>query len=396
MSASSVNPRLCLRSFCFIFETVKLIVNIKLKPLESQRSALLETLKEASKAGDWISQEAFENKVFKQFNLHKLTYHNAKSLFNLSAQMLVRAIAKVADSYKIQTAQQTAFKSLGSIAYDDRIISFKKSDLVSIWTTQGRLSIPFVMGEYQRKFFQFRKGEVDLIYRKGQFFLNCVCDVPEDLPIIPDDILGLDFGITNLATSSDGEYFTGAIVERIRQKRFIQRQNLQHKASEQSKSGKRPRSIYKLLKRLSGREKRFRYVENHRISKTIVSLAKGTNRGIALENLKGIRTRIEKRFRKNQRAKVSGWSFNQLKEMLAYKAKLQGVPVYFVNPKYTSQTCHKCGHCEKANRKSQSEFVCVQCNHSQNADINAALNIRGKAIVTLPQKSKNTVLSNTV
>jgi putative transposase len=373
---------------------MKLIVNIKLKPLEMQSDALIETLKEANKACDWISKEAFANKVFKQFNLHKIVYHAVKDTFNLSAQIVVRAISKVADSYKIQTVRQTTFKPTGSVAYDDRIISFKKTDIVSIWTTQGRLNIPFVMGEYQRKFFQFRQGEVDLIYRNGQFFLNCVCDVPEDSPLTPDDILGIDFGITNLVTSSDGETFSGADVERIRQKRFIQRQILQHKASEQTKGGKRPRSIHTLLKRLSGREKRFRQIENHRLSKTIVSLAKDTNRGIALENLKGIRTRIEKRFRKVQRAKVSGWSFYQLKEMIAYKSKLRGVPVFFVDPKYTSQTCSACGHCEKASRKSQSEFECVKCNHSLNADFNAALNIRGKAIVTVTQKSENIVLSN--
>lgn len=42
---------------------------------------------------------------------------------------------------------------------------------------------------------------------------------------------------------------------------------------------------------------------------------------------------------------------------------------------YTSQTCYKCGHCEKDNRKSQSKFVCLKCHHSENADLNAAQNI---------------------
>ena len=174
---------------------MKLIVNIKLKPLESQHSALLETLKETNKACDWISEKAFENKVYRQFYLHKITYSEAREKFNLSAQIVVRAIAKVADSYKIQTEKQTTFKPLGSIAYDDRIISFKKSDIVSIWTVEGRLNIPFVMGEHQRKLFQFRKGEIDLIYRKGEFYLNAVCDVPEEKEFEPKDILGIDFGI---------------------------------------------------------------------------------------------------------------------------------------------------------------------------------------------------------
>jgi IS605 OrfB family transposase len=375
---------------------MKLIVNIKLKPLESQHSALLATLKEANKACDWISKEAFENKVFKQFNLHKLTYHNAKPLFNLSAQMLVRAISKVADSYKIQTEKQTTFKPLGSIAYDDRIISFKKSDIVSIWTVEGRLNIPFVMGEYQRKLFQFRKGEVDLIYRKGQFFLNAVCDVPEQSPMIPDDVIGIDFGVVNIATTSDGEPFSGKDVESVRLKYFSQRQLLQHKASKQSQNGKRPRSIHKLLKRIGKREKNFRQLTNHEISKKLVETAKGTNRAIAVENLKGIKTRIEKRFRKSQRAKISSWSFYQLREFVEYKAKLNGIEVIAVDPKYTSQTCNNCGHCEKANRKSQSEFECVQCLHKDLADINAAKNIRGIGLVNIRQKSESIVLKNAV
>jgi putative transposase len=170
---------------------MKLIVNLKLKTLESQHNALLATLKEANKACDWISETAFQNKTYKQFDLHKLCYYSVKESFNLSAQMIIRAIAKVVDSYKIQTKKQTVFKPLGSIAYDDRIISFKANNQVSLWTVEGRLTIPFVCGEHQQKLLQFRKGEVDLIYRKGNFYLNAVCDVPEESPLIPDDIIEL-------------------------------------------------------------------------------------------------------------------------------------------------------------------------------------------------------------
>ncbi len=64
----------------------------------------------------------------------------------------------------------------------------------------------------------------------------------------------------------------------------------------------------------------------------------------------------------------TGWS--GLKQKLAYKAELVEV-----NPKHTSQRCNVCGHIDKDNRKTQSKFVCVSCGHSDNADINAALNI---------------------
>ncbi|MBA2493436.1 MAG: IS200/IS605 family element transposase accessory protein TnpB [Acidobacteria bacterium] len=375
---------------------MKLIVNLKLKPLESQHADLLRTLERAGEACNWISEQAFENKVFKQFAIHKIVYLSAKDKFSLSSQMVIRAISKVADSYQIQKAKQTFFKKHGSIAYDSRILTFKSSNKVSLWTLNGRQTIPFVCGEYQRKLLPFLKGEVDLIYRKGQFFLNAVCDVPEEHPMIPDNVIGVDFGIVQLATDSTGESFTGAFVERVRQKFSNQRQLLQHKASKQTQSGKRPRHIHKLIKRLSGREKNFRKHQNHVISKKLVEKAKALNSGIALENLEGIRKRIEKRLRVSQRAKISGWSFFQLREFVTYKSKLNGVPIILVNPKYTSQECSECGHTEKANRKSQSEFECKNCHVSINADINASRNIRSRAFVNTLQSSENIVLKNAV
>ena len=352
---------------------MKLIVNIKLKPLDSQHAALLATLKEANKACDWISQEAFEHKVYGQFAIHKLVYRAVRDTFSLSAQMVVRQISKVADSYKIQTEKQTIFKPLGSIAYDDRIISFKKSDIVSIWTTQGRLNIPFVMGTHQRKLFQFRKGEVDLMYRKGEFYLNAVCDVPEETPFEPKDILGIDFGIIEIAGDSDGESFSGKQIEKVRQTFAHRRRNLQRK---QTKSAKRK------LKQLSGKQSRFQKNENHIISKKLVAKAKDTMRSISLEDLTNIRARIT--VRKKQRNKLNNWAFADLREKISYKAKLSGVTVIAVNPKNTSRECSDCGHISKSNRKSQSNFICQQCGHSANADANAARNIRARATVKLP------------
>ncbi|EJF06793.1 transposase [Thiovulum sp. ES] len=46
-----------------------------------------------------------------------------------------------------------------------------------------------------------------------------------------------------------------------------------------------------------------------------------------------------------------------------------------VNPKFTSQKCSKCGYIDKENRKTQSEFKCLKCGHSENADLNASKNI---------------------
>jgi transposase len=65
----------------------------------------------------------------------------------------------------------------------------------------------------------------------------------------------------------------------------------------------------------------------------------------------------------------------QLRAFIAYKARAAGVRLVLVDPAYTSQTCSRCGHCERANRKSQAKFLCVSCGFSAHADVNAAVNI---------------------
>ncbi|MBA3239713.1 MAG: IS200/IS605 family element transposase accessory protein TnpB [Acidobacteria bacterium] len=268
-------------------------------------------------------------------------------------------------------------------------MSFKGIDRISLLTLGGRVIVPFVMGKYQRERFTSAVGQSDLVLRKdGRWFLLVTVDLPDKTPTPTTDFIGVDFGITNIATTSDGEVFSGSEVERVRQRHHALRQTLQHKASKQSQTGKRPRSIRRLCKRNSGQESRFRSHANHCISKKLVASAIGTQRGVALEDLKGIRVRIEKRFRKSQRPKVSGWSFFQLRQFITYKAQLSGVPLALVDPRNTSRTCAACGHCAKENRKSQAEFECVNCHHANNADINAAINIGRRAVVNSPQVSE--------
>jgi IS605 OrfB family transposase len=112
-------------------------------------------------------------------------------------------------------------------------------------------------------------------------------------------------------------------------------------------------------------------------------MAQGTARGIALENLKHIRERVsaKRTAGKRHRTVLHGWAFAQLRAFVGYKAVLAGVPVVYVNPAYTSQTCSRCGHCEQDNRKSQAKFRCVACGFSAPAGLNAAENIRRAAVI---------------
>lgn len=347
---------------------MKLTLQIKLLSTKEQAISLLNTLKESNSACNEISKTAWENKTFNQYQLHHKTYHLIKNAYNLSAQMVIRCISKVANSYKLDKKVQRIFKPLGAITYDTRILSYKR-DSVSIWSVDGRLKIPFIC--HNQKYFPYIQGEADLIYKRKKFYLFQTVEVPEEDVKDVEEFIGIDFGIINLATTSDGKNFSGKQVDNAREKTTKFKKILQRKGT---KSAKRH------LKKLSGRERRFKKNTNHTISKQIVQIAKDTQRGIAIEDLKGFRVSVHK----EQREQFGKWSFGELRGFIEYKAVLRGIPVITVNPKNTSRMCSQCGYISKSNRKSQSNFSCLKCGFTLNADLNAAKNIALRATVNLP------------
>jgi putative transposase len=130
---------------------MKLIAQLKLLPTPEQANALKRTLETANAACNYISQVAWANRTFGKFVLQKLCYQDVRETFGLSAQMTIRALAKVGDAYKLDKETKRTFRPLASIAYDERILSLALPDsLISIWTLSGRQAIPFICGERQR------------------------------------------------------------------------------------------------------------------------------------------------------------------------------------------------------------------------------------------------------
>lgn len=338
---------------------MKLTLQIKLLPTQEQFAFLKNTLIEANTACNEISDIAFTKKLYNQFKLHKEVYHPIKSSFNLSAQMVVRCISKVTDSYKLDKKTKREFRPLGAITYDARILSYVKEG-ISMWTVGGRLKIPFVC--HNRNYLPYIKGEADLVYKKGKFYLFQTVEVPEEDVADVETFLGVDFGLVSIATLSNGKEFNSKKLQDYREKRQKVRSSVQ---------SKRTRGSKKLLKRLSGRERTTASIINHTIAKQIVQIAKEENKGIAIEDLKGIRFSSLKKGKKF-RTRVGKWSFNQLRQYISYKSILNGVPVVLVNPRYTSKTCSSCHHI--GNRKGKV-FECDNCGNNMDADINASKNI---------------------
>jgi putative transposase len=348
---------------------MKLTLQLQLLPTSDQKADLLTTMERFNEAATFAARVGFEAEIFGQVTLHRLCYREIRERFGLSSQMAVRAIAKAVECFQREKSRCPVFQPRSAICYDQRVLSFKGLTEVSLWALSGRLRMPFVSGDYQKERQGRIKGQADLVYRQGKFYLLCTIDLPEAAPVAPVDVLGLDLGIVNLATDSDGNTYSGEPVEKIRRRHHRNRKRLQRKGTKGAK---------KRLKALARRETNFRRHENHVISKGIVALAKGTGRAIAVEDLNGIRDRTKVRAR--QRARHSGWAFFQLRSFVEYKASLAGVPVVAVDPRNTSRTCNACGHCEKANRKRQESFVCKHCGYSVNADFNAARNLRVRGL----------------
>jgi len=348
-------------------------IKIKLQPSKEQHSSLLSTMYRYNYACNYIGKIVFDEKIYGKISLQKRCYYEVREKFGLSAQMTLLAIRKVVDSYKKNKKTERFFRETGAVAYDPRILTLNNLNSVSILTLDGRIKVPVVFGKYHLDLLKGKavKGQTDLILEDGVFYLMFVVDVPDVCLDEPKGFLGVDLGIVNLAVDSEGEVFSGAVVKAVRERNKRTRERLQKK---HTKSAKR------LLKKRAKKEARFCRDVNHCISKKLVEKSKALGFGIALEDLKGIRTRTEKTVKKAQRYQHSSWSFHQLRSFIAYKAKQSGVALEIVDARNTSRTCPVCGHTSKNNRPTRDDFRCRKCNYAGYADNIAAVNIKNRAV----------------
>lgn len=383
---------------------VKLVVQVKLLPTPGQASALEATLRACNRASTYASQVAFAKDLKDRNGLQKEVYADLKATFGLSAQPVVRAVKKVVDAYVALKAGLRAgnlgpstskryrraistpvvFRPEAAQPFDDRCLSWQyDARTVSIWTVDGRMKgVRFTCSPDQLKtLVTYRKGESDLVQRGGKWYLIATCNIPDPEVYNPVDWIGVDRGVKNLATTSDGTNYQGRGLGRYRRWQAGKRAELQQKKT---------RSATRRLAHRAEKERRHATHVNHRISKEIVSVAQRTGRGIAVEELDGIRERV--RLRREQRGTLSAWPFHQLGQHLAYKAKKAGVPFLEVDARHTSQRCPRCGHTERANRSDRDHFRCRRCGLAGPADVVAGVNVRNRArsawvLVTAPAPS---------
>lgn len=343
----------------------------KLDPTPDQFASIDATLDAFANACNHAADVANAIDSAGRYAIHHACYRELRERFGLPANLAVRAIARACIAVKVPEKADSEFRPT-SIDFDVRTFRFHEADgAFGLTLLGGRERIGAILGGFQVRGLAGRDPTGATLVKRhdGSLYLHVQIRgvVPGPGPV--SDFLGVDLGLANIATDSDGGVHSGRPVEDVRRKNNLQRKRLQRKGTKGAK---------KKLRRLRGKEARFRRHVNHVISKGLVGVAQRTGRGIALEKLKGIRERASARGA-DARNRLSGWSFHQLRGFLAYKAEAAGVPLVDVDPRYTSQDCSECGHRSKSNRVSQSEFRCKACGHEAHADVNAARNIRARA-----------------
>jgi putative transposase len=350
-----------------------LTIVCQLNPTAEQIVKLDQVLQSFAEACRYINRTICPSMTNKK-RIQKEVYRAVRQQFGLTANLAVRACARVAANRKVGKVKE--FRAT-SVDYDARIFDYREKDQsVSLSTLDGRERIPLVVGKYQIEKLKGKKPtSAALCKRKdGKFYIHIQVKEEVAEPQTGHGVLGVDLGRTDIAHTSEGDHWNGQQLNRLRDHYSKLRAVLQQKASHGTRSSRR--RCRELVKRLSGRERRFQLWVNHCISKAIVSRAKATNSAIALEDLTGIRERTHQQPRnKTERRRSNSWAFYQLRQFLEYKAIRAGVRVWVVPPAYTSQTCHKCLHIHPdlaQSYRNGKQFKCGHCGWEGDADFNGA------------------------
>jgi IS605 OrfB family transposase len=363
-------------------------IKCKMRPSDGQASNLARTAVAFAEAATIALQHATEAKTSNRIRLQHLCYREIKKRTSLSANLVIRAIARACWAVRAARAKGktvNAFRPT-SIDYDQRIFEWREQDeQVSLSTLDGRIRVPLALGEYQRSALAGKRPTCAKVVRerKGWSIHIVVSDEPgKSTPVI--GAIGVDRGIYNVAVTSTGRFYGGRKSLHQRKKNLSRKARLQRKGT---------RAAKRTLKRLSRKESRRVRDQNHVVSKAIVAEAKASGSAVALEDLKGIRNRrgMKRQSGKKSRTMLNAWPFRQLEEFIRYKAEQAGVQVVEVPAYRSSHTCPRCTATGDDVKRSGPHFMCGVCGYRAPADLVAACVIaeRGRQVLGIARAAVN-------
>ncbi len=346
---------------------------------------LVDTMQRYAEGINYASKFVYDNKrPIAAMKLQTMTYAHLREVLKLKSQISCNIPRQVAGAYKTlweQIKMDMAEWQLLKFRPTSMTLSYKRDfdlngDTVGI-TTMNAGRKPYKILEYDHVE-EYLDGSWTYTaskvckHRDGCYYLHLGLSKLIEEPDIEkaSKFMGVDVGMNYIAVASttDGKqaFFDGRRIKDIRNRYTGIRQRLQSKGTLSAK---------RVLRNLSGKEKRLMRDVNHVVSKKVVEFAVANKVSvIGLEDLKGIRDRIQYNVRKEQRYNHSSWAFRELQRFIEYKAREAAILTIYIDGSYTSQTCPKCNHIAKKNR-NRLTFRCEACGYELNADLNAARNI---------------------
>jgi len=349
-------------------------------------SDLLETIEEFNRYQKWVSEDCFsEGNPKNALSLHKSVYHVVES--SLTSQLKCTAIRLVAGAYASAKSNKRpatrAFifrrkKALFLIGKRGRDASFSKCGKLSISTINGRKKIGFKIPEvFQGDFKNAVTIDSINIGMDGKGSLCITLEVRDPKGIIP---VGIDLGIRNAivaSTKKDTLVISGRELSEKRKRIRKTRARIQSKKSSKKELGKDTRSVRRVLKSLSKKQKNktktFCQEAASKLCKWVPE-----NAVLVFEDLKIKKTSKKAHVRKGTRRKLNSFCYNLMIQSVTNRAERDGLAIAFVDPAYTSQICNQCG---LIGDRNGSKFICSSCSHNDCADRNASLNILSKFTV---------------
>lgn len=318
---------------------------------------------------------------------HKALYAGLRDRFpQLPSQFVCNALRDAAGAVRSWNSNHPkrrwslkASRRKPTVRFDLRTMGLR-GNLLTLSSMHGqkrqRFLLPPIPAWFDERYPERRLQAVTLVLDPNDLVtrLTLTFRIPKAEPV-EGRVLGVDLGMHALYKDSEGGEYRYPRVQRVRRRYAYDRRALQEKGT---------RSAHRRLKAMGRREERFIRDVDHCAAKR---LADTPGIGVmAFEDLARIRRLARKGTRAGRRRRnmLNQWPFSQLQEFTAYKAAAKGIQVVMVDPAYTSHRCNACGYVDKRNR-DRARFDCLNCGHSDDADHNAALNIRDRAIQSLGQ-----------
>lgn len=313
----------------------------------------------------------------------------------LSAQMTISAIRLVASAYKSAKSNQKPTtkpfdfqraRALFLVGQRGRDADFRADGTLSIWTVGGRKRLKFTVPETFQCILS-KALEIDsltVFERNGKLVgrVRVTLEAPEPQGIHP---VGIDLNQTNTLVAVDAddrELFISGRATKIKNHRTHKTRSRLHKKLAARKAEKKDtRSCRRLLKRLSRKHRNRTCTFCQQVAKQLVNWVK-PNSVLVFEDLKMPKVSKKLRVARGVQCRLAQWEHHLIRLNVTNKAQERGMVIEYVNPRYTSQNCSRCGL--RGNRKGH-RFECPHCDHQDHADKNAAVNIRNRYTVLRSQ-----------